>query len=328
MATNEGNIEDIFREAFESHEMSVSPDVWAGVQSSLPGAAATGTVAATGTGFMLKAAMVVGVSTLVAVGTVSEIEYHSEEGTTVNVEQVAPETDPNAFSAAQYNEDPTTPNREGVTMTQPSDEALSNGTNTETTSDAETTEPGESPLDYSIRGSIKVRAARENVRSNNEQQAATTASSAEDTPGDETAQQTIMQETPAEEDDKPKQEEVTPTVAQSEPMEEEKEEEVQGSAAIFHHKAKAFISADGDGTNDCFTTRAEHVRSFYIRIYDKGGQLLFQSDLLDFEWCGTDLSGRPLPDKTVCYYQIEAVGENAEMYTRSNARGSITVFRR
>lgn len=328
MATNGGNIEDIFREAFESHEMSVSPDVWAGVQSSLAGSAAAGSAAATGTGFMLKAAMVVGVSTLVAVGTVSEIQYQSEEEAVVNVEQAAPETHGNTSDAALYTEDQVATDQEGVAMSDTEVEVPSSEASAEVASDMGTAQPDDSPINYSIRGSVTDRSPRENIESSNEQVAATTASSAESADDQEVADQNPTVQAPAEKENQPEKEERTPVVVQTVEPAEEQEEEVKGSAAIFHHAAKAFISADGDGTNDCFSTQAEHVQSFYIRIYDKGGQLLFQSDVLDFKWCGTDLSGRPLPDKTVCYYQIEAVGEDAALYTRSNARGSITVFRR
>lgn len=341
MATNEGNIEDIFKEAFESHEMSVSPKVWAGVQSSLAasGAAAGGTVTA-GSSIMFQAAAVVGITSLVAIGTVSEIQHQTQDEQPVaNIENVQTPTETSTPDVVSY---PTEESSAQADKTKDEVQTLSSGAKDEAVATAEVehgqvdastheTSPEEQQVD---RGDAPVVPAQVAP--------ATTAVASQEEKGQESGT-TIGSEKPAQEEaanhatansqiekETPIQEQPAPIVV-NDPQPEQEEERPTKTTARFTHRANGWISADGDGTNDCFDVQGWEkvdVNTFYIRITDRAGQMVFESRDINFEWCGTDKSGRPLPDKTTCFFQIRAAGTDGLPYQESNAKGAITVIRR
>jgi gliding motility-associated-like protein len=78
-----------------------------------------------------------------------------------------------------------------------------------------------------------------------------------------------------------------------------------------------------DGINDLFTVVAEHLSSFEMLIYNRWGELLFQTNALLPGWKGFSDNGYSYPDGTYVY-SINAMGKDGQVYQRS---GSVTLFR-
>lgn len=83
------------------------------------------------------------------------------------------------------------------------------------------------------------------------------------------------------------------------------------------------FSPNGDGLNDFFNLSTRLVTHLHIRIYDRWGMLLFESNDLNFQWPGTDLKGQPLPEGAYVY-QIDAQGFDGSPLDMA---GSITLIR-
>lgn len=323
MAANQGNIEEIFRQAFESHEMTVSPHVWSGIQSTLAASAATsGAATATGSTFLAKAAAVIGMSALVTAATISEVRYHQQERLIAEAETTSTTVVNAAVSTqqevkTQRTAEPAMPET-GVTvaaeseakprLASPSSVNPANNTpateNTEKT--AEAMSPAEEPADLADTHtpmSPAENASREKPVSEESGQAADKELRRNEGKSTSSNVQAREEQLPAE------------------------QPETKETIANFTHQAKAWVSANGDGSQDYFSVQGTNVAQFHIRIWDQGKQLLFESDDINFKWYGTDLSGKTLPNRTVCFYEIQAVGTDGLPYMKRNAKGSITVFR-
>ncbi|MDX2284864.1 MAG: PKD domain-containing protein [Bacteroidia bacterium] len=96
--------------------------------------------------------------------------------------------------------------------------------------------------------------------------------------------------------------------------------EVKKLAAV--HLASAF-TPNGDGINDAYRAGYYNVLSFHIRIFNRWGQLVFESAQPDFEWNGTDLQGAPVQEG-VYVYKVEATDLDGNLINDSR---TITVLR-
>ncbi len=82
------------------------------------------------------------------------------------------------------------------------------------------------------------------------------------------------------------------------------------------------FSPNGDGKNDTFLVSGTHILEFTLRIYDRWGELLFESNDVTRGWDGT-FKGEPVP-AGVYYYFIDARGT---LYQKKRFQGTLTLIR-
>jgi gliding motility-associated-like protein len=91
------------------------------------------------------------------------------------------------------------------------------------------------------------------------------------------------------------------------------------------------FTPNGDGTNDFFTVTHKSIQSFSIRIYSRGGSLVYKNEIGDlYEWDGWNgnvLDTNRPASEGVYYYIIEAEGYDDDEYKRGVFRGSVHLFR-
>jgi gliding motility-associated-like protein len=78
-----------------------------------------------------------------------------------------------------------------------------------------------------------------------------------------------------------------------------------------------------DGINDLFTVVAENIVKFEMLIYNRWGELLFQTNSIEPGWLGFSDLGYFYPDG-IYMYRVNALGKDGQIYERS---GSVTLFR-
>jgi gliding motility-associated-like protein len=78
-----------------------------------------------------------------------------------------------------------------------------------------------------------------------------------------------------------------------------------------------------DGINDLFTVVAENLATFEMLIYNRWGELLFQTNSIYPGWKGFSDIGYSYPDG-VYEYRITATGKDGQVYEQS---GSVTLIR-
>lgn len=84
----------------------------------------------------------------------------------------------------------------------------------------------------------------------------------------------------------------------------------------------AFTPND-DGLNDFFTVSGRLIENFNIQIFDRWGGLVYQSSSIDFQWNGTDKTGKMLPEGTYAI-KISAKVFGGEDFSHA---GSVTIIR-
>jgi gliding motility-associated-like protein len=65
------------------------------------------------------------------------------------------------------------------------------------------------------------------------------------------------------------------------------------------------ITPNGDAINDELLITASTINTFSLQIFNRWGQLMFESDDINTRWKGTTLAGNPCPDGTY-YYVLKA----------------------
>lgn len=65
------------------------------------------------------------------------------------------------------------------------------------------------------------------------------------------------------------------------------------------------FSPDGDGVNDLFSIKGQGVQNYALEIYNRWGQIVFQSENLDLAWNG-EYRGSQVPVGTYVY-QVKAL---------------------
>ncbi|HBH06611.1 MAG TPA: hypothetical protein DDX92_08420 [Flavobacteriales bacterium] len=83
------------------------------------------------------------------------------------------------------------------------------------------------------------------------------------------------------------------------------------------------FTPNGDGEYDEFFVQSKGIQKFTISIYNRGGQMVYQSNSFQFSWDGRDQNGQPVPSGTY-YYMISATGIDGKLYA---PKGSLTVLR-
>jgi gliding motility-associated-like protein len=78
------------------------------------------------------------------------------------------------------------------------------------------------------------------------------------------------------------------------------------SVKRLHIQVPNAFSPDGDGINDFFTAVSDGVEDYSIEIYNRWGELVFQSDDINHYWDGTYKGKKSMQDAYV--YVIRAKG--------------------
>lgn len=93
---------------------------------------------------------------------------------------------------------------------------------------------------------------------------------------------------------------------------------------IYMYIPNAFTpNGEGPEENNTFNIAHWLIADFNIMIFDRWGKLLYESNDLEFQWNGQDVSGQPLPEG-VYIYKIDATTYKGAPYLRS---GSVTLLR-
>ncbi|MEI6312705.1 MAG: PKD domain-containing protein [Bacteroidota bacterium] len=92
-----------------------------------------------------------------------------------------------------------------------------------------------------------------------------------------------------------------------------------GQSAIFIPNA---FSPNSDGNNDIFYVRGKNLQSFYLAIFDRWGEKVFESTDINIGWDGT-YKGKKI-DPSVCGYIFEGECESGEAI---KDKGNITIIR-
>ncbi|MCB0762816.1 MAG: choice-of-anchor L domain-containing protein [Flavobacteriales bacterium] len=103
---------------------------------------------------------------------------------------------------------------------------------------------------------------------------------------------------------------------------------VDSLAHTFYPLMDVFVPSaftpNNDGINDLFKVEGHDIVTFEIRIFNRWGELVYQSYNLDDVWDGSHIGGEYfVPDGTYGYY-VKATGVRLDGYEKS---GSITVYR-
>ncbi|MCL2414119.1 MAG: gliding motility-associated C-terminal domain-containing protein [Bacteroidales bacterium] len=99
----------------------------------------------------------------------------------------------------------------------------------------------------------------------------------------------------------------------------------------MHFEIPNVFTPNGDGINDEFKINwrypLQNIVVFTIRIFNRWGNLVFESNDPNFEWDGNNqATGRPAPDGTY-FYVIEFTLPGGEPFIRETLSGSVTILR-
>jgi gliding motility-associated-like protein len=89
---------------------------------------------------------------------------------------------------------------------------------------------------------------------------------------------------------------------------------------LFHPTA---FTPNGDNLNDVFNVFGQYITSFEMNIFNRWGELMYTTSLLDQGWDGT-YKGNPMPEGTYAFV-VEIVDEAGRTFTKS---GSFLLLRR
>jgi gliding motility-associated-like protein len=83
------------------------------------------------------------------------------------------------------------------------------------------------------------------------------------------------------------------------------------------------FTPNGDGENDLFYVQGENIESFFIQVFNIEGKVVFETDFLDAKWDGNDAIGQQLSSGQYLYF-IKAIGEDGSDLSRT---GTLTLKR-
>jgi gliding motility-associated-like protein len=107
----------------------------------------------------------------------------------------------------------------------------------------------------------------------------------------------------------------------------EKRDSVTMKVDCIYVYAPTAITPDGDGVNDVFRVYANGLTNYVLRIFNRYGQLVWESQDPDDVWTGGISEAYYVPNG-VYTWQIEALDINQqEALSKSNNKGSILVIR-
>ena len=82
------------------------------------------------------------------------------------------------------------------------------------------------------------------------------------------------------------------------------------------------FSPDGDGVNDAFGVKGKNIISLKMKIYNRWGELVYESQQLNDTWDGTYL-GNPITSTDVFVYTVSAVSIDGKPLPDEN--GTVTL---
>ena len=82
------------------------------------------------------------------------------------------------------------------------------------------------------------------------------------------------------------------------------------------------FTPNGDGVNDFFGVKAEGIKSFNLQIFNRWGEVVFESESITILWDGS-FKGEKIKNTDVYVYQVKATGLNNKPLPEEN--GSVTL---
>ena len=73
------------------------------------------------------------------------------------------------------------------------------------------------------------------------------------------------------------------------------------------------FTPDGNGVNDVFKPEGNRISSFEMQVFNRWGDIVFESSMLDFGWDGYSSSGEEL-SRGVYMYHIEVYDLNERLW--------------
>jgi gliding motility-associated-like protein len=82
------------------------------------------------------------------------------------------------------------------------------------------------------------------------------------------------------------------------------------------------FTPDGDGVNDAFGAKGKNIISLKMKIYNRWGELVYESDKLNDTWDGT-YKGNAITNTDVFVYTVNAVSVDGKPLPEEN--GTVTL---
>lgn len=82
------------------------------------------------------------------------------------------------------------------------------------------------------------------------------------------------------------------------------------------------FTPNGDGINDFFGVKAQNIAQFNLQIYNRWGELIFESSNITDLWDGT-YQGEAITSTDVFVYTVKAIGINGTILPEEN--GTVTL---
>ena len=82
------------------------------------------------------------------------------------------------------------------------------------------------------------------------------------------------------------------------------------------------FTPNGDGINDFFGVKAEGIKTFNLQIFNRWGEVVFESEDISSLWDGT-FQGEKIKNTDVYVYQVKSTGLNNKPLPDEN--GSVTL---
>jgi len=82
------------------------------------------------------------------------------------------------------------------------------------------------------------------------------------------------------------------------------------------------FTPNGDGVNDFFGVKAEGIKTFNLQIFNRWGEVVFESENINNLWDGS-FKGERIKNTDVYVYQVKATGLNNKPLPEEN--GSVTL---
>ena len=79
------------------------------------------------------------------------------------------------------------------------------------------------------------------------------------------------------------------------------------------------FTPNGDGVNDFFGVKAEGIKSFNLQIFNRWGEVVFESESITNLWDGS-FKGERIKNTDVYVYQVKATGLNNKPLPEENGR--------
>ena len=75
------------------------------------------------------------------------------------------------------------------------------------------------------------------------------------------------------------------------------------------------FTPNGDDHNELFVIKGIHVIDFSLKIFDRWGEQLFESNMIDKYWDGSFNNNKV--QQGTYYYNIEVYGEDGDLFVKS-----------